>query len=224
MSLAIFDLDETILDIDSDHAWTEFLYEKKIETSPAFFEKMFEFKDQYIKGVLDIYEYISYCTKPFVHFTLSELQKLQEEFLEKKIKPSIRKKALHLIKEHKSKNDFFLIITATNQVVTEPIAKSLQADDLIATELKFQNGHYLPEIKGIPSFREGKVTRLKEWLEQNREHGLEGSFFYSDSYNDLPLLRWVANPVVVNGDARLVEYAQSNHWKQLNLKNENEPS
>ncbi len=219
MALAIFDLDETILDIDSDYAWTKFIYKKNIETNLDFYEKMKEFKQDYINGTLDIYKYIEYCVKPITRLPSSQIKKLQEEYYEKEIKSFIRKKAVDLIKKHQEKNDFFLIITATNSIVTSIIAQNLGADDLIATEIEKQGDFYIPKIKGIPSFQKGKVTRLKSWLEKRPEFGLKGSYFYSDSFNDLPLLQLVDHPVAVNPDKKLHHYAHEKNWLELDLKN-----
>ncbi len=219
MALAIFDLDETILDIDSDYTWTRFLYDKKIETSPEFYSKMGEFKKDYINGTLDIYKYVAFAVRPISSIELPQLREYQNIYLEERVKPYIRKKALELIQTHKKKGDFFLIITATNEVVTSVIAKHLKADFLLSTNLEFDGKHYLPKIKGTPCFREGKITRLKEWLKKNPEYDLKGSYFYSDSHNDLPLLQLVDNPYVVNADEKLNQYAKKNNWPILDLKN-----
>ena len=218
MRLAIFDLDNTILEGDSDHAWGEFIIERGLVSDAEHRQKNDAFYDQYVKGELDIFAYQRFVLNPLKGMSLTDIQPLQQAFLQEKIIPIIKQKALDLIEDHRQKNDFILIITATNHLITAPIAQYLNVHDLIATTPTVIENIISGEASGTPSFREGKVARLHEWL-QNKDHAfsLHESFFYSDSWNDLPLLEKVAYPVVVDGDEVLKKIAGERRWVSLSL-------
>ena len=158
----------------------------------------------------------SVWAKEFVNNVL-EQNILREDFFDLKIKPIMLPKAFELLKDHRNRGDFLLIITATNRFVTEIIAKAFEVDDLIATEPEMINNKYTGKGAGIPSFKEGKITRLNEWL-SDKQHALSGAFFYSDSQNDLPLLRLVSNPVAANPDDVLKKEASEKDWPIIFLK------
>ena len=217
MSLAIFDLDNTLLNGDSDHAWGEFLCEKGIVDADEYSRANDYFYEQYKNGGLDIFEFLSFALKPLAEIEPEELNKLHQQFMQEKIEPIILPKAEELLAKHKEQGDFLLIITATNHFVTGPIAKRLGVDEIIATDPEQIDGRYTGKVAGTPCFQDGKVTRLNNWLEK-QGHSLEESYFYSDSHNDLPLLERVTYPVAVNPDDILEEHANNSLWPVLDLR------
>lgn len=216
MSLAIFDLDNTLLNGDSDHAWGEFLCEKGIVDADDYSRANDYFYEQYKNGGLDIFEFLNFALKPLAEIEPEELNKLHQQFMQEKIEPIILPKAEELLAKHKEQGDFLLIITATNHFVTGPIAERLGVDEIIATDPEQIDGRYTGKVAGIPCFQAGKVKRLNSWLKE-QEHSLEESYFYSDSHNDLPLLERVTYPVAVNPDDILEEHANNNLWPVLDL-------
>lgn len=216
MTLAIFDLDNTLLAGDSDHAWGEFLVEESIVDAEEYQRANDRFYQEYLNGELDIMRYLSFALQPLARHDLRQLLAWREEFVDKKIRPMMLPKAAELLDSHRSQGHTLLIITATNRFVTEPVAELLGIEHLIATEPELVNGRYTGEVAGIPSFQDGKVTRLHDWLESTGE-SLEGAWFYSDSHNDVPLLRKVENPVAVDPDPTLENIAKENGWKIMSL-------
>ncbi len=217
MSLAIFDLDNTLIGGDSDHAWGEFLCEKGIVDVEEYRRANDYFYDQYKNGGLDIFEFLAFALKPLAQLPRPELEQLHQQFMQEKIEPIMLPKAEELLKNHKEKGDFLLIITATNRFVTAPIAERLGVDAIIATDPEEIDGEYTGKVAGTPCFQAGKVERLQAWLAEN-DHSLEGSYFYSDSHNDLPLLEEVTNPVAVNPDETLEAHANNHLWPVLDLR------
>ncbi|MBV1914508.1 MAG: HAD-IB family hydrolase [Pseudomonadales bacterium] len=217
MALAIFDLDNTLIAGDSDHAWGEFLIEKSLVDRDAFKESNDHFYQQYLQGTLDIHDYIAFAIEPMTRISDEQLAELQQEFMQHHIQPIMLPKAAELLASHRNKGDCLLIITATNSIVTTPIAKLLEVDDLIATNPEKIDGCYTGKITGVPSYQEGKVARLTEWLiEKNMD--LQGSVFYSDSHNDIPLLEKVERAVAVDPDEALEEVAKNNGWEVISLR------
>jgi len=217
VALAIFDLDHTLLSGDSDHAWGQFLVDSKI-VEPEHHQKQNDyFYEQYKAGSLDIEEYLSFALKPLTENALEDMLNLREQFIENRIKPLITQKARDLIAKHQQAGDDLLIITATNAFVTRPIAQLLGFEELIAPEPEIVDGQYTGGITGIPSFQQGKVTRLEMWLEE-KQIDLTGAFFYSDSHNDLPLLKIVDNPIAVDSDEILTDTAKRNGWPIISLR------
>lgn len=217
MALAIFDLDHTLLAGDSDHAWGQFLVDQRI-VEPEHHQKQNDyFYEQYKAGSLDILEYLAFALKPLAEQPLDTMLKLRDQFLEERIKPLITDKARQLVEKHRADGDDLLIITATNAFVTRPIGLLLGIEDLIAPEPELVDGQYTGAITGIPSFQDGKVTRLNEWLSATGKN-LDDAAFYSDSHNDLPLLNIVSNPVAVDPDDILRDTAGSNNWPIISLR------
>ncbi len=218
MSLAIFDLDHTLLNGDSDHAWGEFLVQQQI-VEPAFYQRQNDyFYEQYKQGTLDIHEYLNFALEPLTRFSTQELDLLHRQFMREFITPMRQAKADALLQQHRERGDFLLIITATNRFITAPIARAMGVDDLLATDPELVGNRYTGKVKGTPCYREGKVTRLHQWLEDT-DHTLEDSYFYTDSINDLPLLEEVSHPCVVDADERLQEEARRRNWPQMTLRN-----
>jgi len=217
LSLAIFDLDNTLLAGDSDHAWGEFLCEQGVVDSDAYCKANDYFYEQYKNGGLNIYEFLEFALRPLAQLDKATLIKLHQQFMQERVAPMMLPKAKELLQNHRDRGDYLLIITATNRFVTEPIAKTLDVDAIIATDPEEVEGKYTGKVAGVPCFQEGKVSRLKNWLESHR-HSLEDSYFYSDSHNDLPLLELVTNPVAVNPDEILKQHANENLWPVLDLR------
>ncbi|AVI62891.1 HAD family hydrolase [Halomonas sp. GFAJ-1] len=217
MSLAIFDLDNTLLSIDSDHAWGEFLLEQGAVDPVAYREANERFMADYNAGTLDMAAFLEMALKPLAENTPEQLAAWHQQFMASKIEPHILPKAEELLARHRTKGDTLLIITATNRFITAPIAERLGVDDLIAVDPEMIDGHYTGRVSGVPSFREGKVTRLKQWLE-DQDLTMDGAWFYSDSHNDLPLLEQVEHPVAVDPDDTLREVAETRHWRIMSLR------
>jgi HAD superfamily hydrolase (TIGR01490 family) len=218
VALVIFDLDNTLIAGDSDHAWGEYLVEHKIVDAKYYKKKNDQFFQDYQSGQLIIEEYLAFALEPLAKNTLDNLLKWRKAFLTEKILPIMLPKAKELIAKHRKKGDYLLIITATNHFVTELIAQLLQVDDLIATVPEKNDNGFTGNISGTPSFKEGKITRLNEWL-KNNNHVMSGSYFYSDSHNDLPLLKLVDNPIAIDPDDILKTYCEKNNWPVQTLRN-----
>ncbi len=217
MALAIFDLDNTLLGGDSDHAWGQFLVDKGIVDAQVYGEANDRFYRAYQDGSLDIRVYLAFALEPLTRFSLDELKQLHDEFMRTLIAPLRLPKADALIAEHRAKGDYLLIITATNAFITRPIAHSLGVDAILASEPEIRDGRYTGGVVGTPCFREGKVVCLREWLQQN-PYDLTQAYFYSDSHNDLPLLNMVGNPVAVDADATLSAAATQRGWPLISLR------
>ena len=217
MTLAIFDLDNTLLNGDSDHAWGDFLIQQGIVNKEDYQNANDLFYQQYQQGQLDIMQYLAFALKPLSQHSKAQLDDWHNLFMQTMIAPMRLTKADALIKKHRDQGDYCLIITATNSFVTAPIAESLGVDAILATEPEFKNGAYTGQVDGTPCFQDGKVTRLNTWLKETA-HTLEGSTFYSDSHNDLPLLKMVDHPVAVDADEELLEYATTHDWPIISLR------
>lgn len=219
MDLVLFDLDHTLLNGDSDFSWGEFLYE--IGAVDGHYKKRNQdFFAAYQRGELDLAEYIKFSLQPLAQNSMQQLLNWHRQFLTQKIKPMITTDAINLVRRHQSKGDFTAIITSTNSFITRPIGEIFGIKTVIATEPELVDGHFTGEIEGVPCFREDKINNLEKWLDQHKLN-YRKSWFYSDSFNDIPLLSWVDRPVVVNGDAMLVKHAIKNNWLMLSLKQEN---
>ncbi|EPJ48016.1 MAG: PSPase-like HAD-superfamily subfamily IB [Osedax symbiont Rs2] len=217
MALAIFDLDNTLINGDSDHAWGEYLCEKGIVDVELYRRANDLFYQQYLDGNMDIQAFLAFALKPLKDNSVAQLQLWHSEFMQQKIQPMMQIKAQQKLQHHRQQGDFILIITATNLFVTAPIAAALQVDDIIATAPEMIDGEYTGQYSGTPCFQEGKIVRLKQWLEHN-PHKLEGSYFYSDSRNDLPLLELVDHPIAVDADSHLAQVAKQKNWPHISFR------
>lgn len=217
MSLAIFDLDNTLLAGDSDYSWGCFLADKGIVDGKYYRETNEKFYRAYQNGTLDIHAFLNFALQPLKENEMQDLLAWREEFLETVVRPMMLPKAFNLIDQHRSNQHTLMIITATNRFVTEGIARSFGIEHLLATEPEISNGRYTGTIKGIPCFQRGKVQRLNQWLTDNNKD-LKQSWFYSDSHNDIPLLEQVTYPVAVDPDSKLAQYAAERNWKQISLR------
>lgn len=217
MALAIFDLDNTLLGGDSDYLWGRFLVEQGIVDGDKYERENQRFYDEYKAGTLDIFEFLRFSLRPLTEHDNETLATWHRQFMREKIEPIMLPKAHELLKQHREQGDYLLIITATNRFVTEPIGEAFGVDDMLATDPEIRDGRYTGEVAGTPCFQQGKVTRLEQWLQQTGRN-LQGSWFYSDSHNDLPLLELVENPVAVDADETLSAHAEQKGWQQLSLR------
>lgn len=217
MSIAIFDLDNTLLAGDSDALWGEFISEQGIVDAEFYAAENQRFYEEYKAGVLDIYEFLRFSLKPLSEHSLDKLNQLHQQFMVQKIEPIMLPAASKLLAEHRAKGHLLMIITATNSFVTGPIAKTLNVDVLIATDPEQQDDRYTGQVAGTPCFQHGKVERLQQWLKENHRD-LGESWFYSDSRNDLPLLEIVDHPIAVDPDDALAQHAEKAGWPIITLR------
>lgn len=217
MSLAIFDLDNTLISDDSDFLWGQFLVDQGIVDKDLYEEANARFYEDYKQGNLDIVEFLHFSLAPLANNTAEQLYKWREQFIHEVIKPVQLKPAIRKVNLHRFKGDTVMVITATNRFVTEPIVKLFGIDHLLATTPELLEGEFTGKFEGIPCFQAGKVKLLEEWLENSTET-LENSWFYSDSHNDIPLLEMVDNPVAVDPDEKLREYAEQKGWSIISLR------
>jgi HAD superfamily hydrolase (TIGR01490 family) len=218
-SIALFDLDHTLLPIDSDYAWGVFTQDIGWTDPVTFKRRNEEFFEHYKAGTLDIHDYVRFATDAIRERGPQASQAAHEMFMDKVIRPEIREEALALLARHRDAGDQIAIITATNEFVTGPIARAFGVEDLIAVRLaRGGDGWITGEIAGVPSAREGKVQRVDEWLAaQGLDWDAANITFYSDSTNDLPLLERVDHPVATNPDQRLRGIAAQRGWRILDL-------
>ena len=217
MTLALFDLDNTLLAGDSDHAWGEFIAGLGVVDGDDYRRRNDAFYDDYCRGALDIYAYQRFVLAPLAGIDPAVLAHWHARFMQEKIAPLVLPKAQLLVESHREQGHTLAIITATNAFITAPIAALFGIDILIATQPEQRNGFYTGEVEGVPCYREGKVVRLEQWLNLHPDN-LAGAYFYSDSHNDLPLLSLVDNPVAVDPDDNLREQALSRGWPVISLR------
>jgi len=217
MPLTIFDLDDTLLAGDSDHLWGTWLCEQGLVDTARHASINESFHDDYRAGALDIAAYLRFALQPIAGRTTDEIATWQAAFLREKIVPIMLPAAAALIEKHRQRGDTLLVITATNEVVAGPIVEQLGVENMIACGVELAEDRYTGAPLGTPSYREGKVTRLREWL-SGRAESLSGATFYSDSHNDLPLLQLVDNPVAVDPDPTLADYARQADWRIISLR------
>jgi HAD superfamily hydrolase (TIGR01490 family) len=220
LNLALFDLDNTILAGDSDYNWSRFLIQEGYLDGAIHAEKNEKFYADYKAGTLDIYAFVEFQFKPLARNPRIVLNQLLKKYVEEVIKPMITEKARALVKRHQDEGDLIIVITATNSFITKPIAELFGIENLIGTDPEEKEGEFTGKVSGLPSFKEGKVTRLEAWLKGKNLSlaSFEKSYFYSDSHNDLPLMQKVTHPVAVDSDDVLSEYAQSKGWPQISLR------
>lgn len=217
MALAIFDLDNTLLGGDSDYLWGRYLAENGIVDPQVYHDTNLAYYNDYQAGQLDINAFLQFVFEPLAQNRMEDLLSWRADYLQQKILPIILPKGRDLIEKHRQQGDTLLIITATNSFLTTPIAELLGIENLIATDPEILEGRYTGKVLGVPSFQHGKVVRLQQWMMEHRQD-LSGSYFYSDSHNDLPLLEQVDTPIAVDPDPKLAEVARQRDWKILSLR------
>ena len=217
MTLAIFDLDNTLIGGDSDNLWGEFVCEQGLVDSKDFAQRNDQFYADYQAGTLDIDAYLRFALSALKGQPAATLAGWHRAFMDSKIKPILLPKAAALLEDHRQRGHELLVITATNRFITEPIVALLGLEHLVACEGEIVDGVYTGEPSGVPSYHAGKVTRLYDWLDE-RDMTLDGAWFYSDSHNDLPLLELVDNPVAVDPDDTLRARAAELGWPVISLR------
>lgn len=217
MKLAIFDLDNTLIAGDSDCLWGEYLCEQGFQDPEIYVRQHQQYYKDYVAGVLDIHDFLEFQLKPLKNVDPEILSVRRQEYLEQKVKPILLDKAINLIEEHRQKGHELIIITATNRFITEPIAELLGVHDLIASDAEIIDGIYTGKPVGIPSYAQGKVTRLKDWLKEHNKQP-EETWFYSDSHNDIPLLKEVDHAIAVDPDEQLRAEAEKQAWPIISLR------
>lgn len=219
-NLALFDLDNTLLAGDSDYNWSLFLIEEGLLDAKMHQDLNEQFYLDYKNGNLDIYKFLEFQLKPLSQHPRAFLDELHKKYMQRIIHPMMTDKGQALVDKHREQGDLCLIITATNSFVTRPIASAYGIDNLIGTDPEEINGEFTGGVSGVPSFQQGKVTRLNQWLESHGQQlsDFAASYFYSDSHNDLPLMKLVSHPVAVDADSMLKEYAEQQGWPQISLR------
>lgn len=218
MQLVLFDLDNTLLAGDSDFEWAQFLIEQGVLDREVYEARNQAFYDAYRAGTLDIHAFLDFQLRPLARHSREQLDAWHQTFMLTKIQPIMSAAAKDLVTAHK--DALRVVITATNQFVTAPIVKAFGISHLIATEAECVDGRFTGRVKGTPCFQQGKVERLFAWL-GDRGQSLEdfsASYFYSDSFNDLPLLQTVTHPVAVDPDQRLEMHARQVGWPIISLR------
>ena len=214
--LLIFDLDNTLLAGDSDRNWGIFLAEQKVVES-SYLDESEKFYNNYYDGSLDIDGFLSFCLKPLIENDMGYLLKLRQQFIEDKIKPIITQPGKEIINHAIENGKTVVIATATNDFVTRPIADLFNVQTLIATEFEIKDQQFTGKVIDAPCFREGKLNKVKKWVDDNN-FDLSKASFYSDSFNDLPLLEKVKPPVIVDGDDKLVEIGKNRDWDCVSFR------
>ena len=216
-NLAIFDLDDTLLAADSGNLWGEFLVEQGVLEAEVFRHANDQFERQYRAGMLDVVAFLEFSLAPLVLLSPNRLQRLRAHFLELHLPEVIAPGAPALLERHRQQGDLLMVITATHRLLTQPIVEHLGIELLLASEPALLDGHPTGAIQGTPCYREGKVVRLRQWLDDG---GFEPrrTWFYSDSLNDLPLLEQVTDPVAVDPDPTLAREARRRGWPIISLR------
>lgn len=222
-NLALFDLDHTLLKVDSGYEWGRYMARLGIVDSERFARQMDQFHAEYKAGTLDVPRYLSATMAPLAGHTREQLADWHAGFMREVILPAVAQDSLALVRRHKDSGDLCCMVTATNDFVTTPIAALFGVDMLIACQVETVDGRpdspYTGRPTGTPSFREGKITRTESWLASLGKTWSDfgHSYFYSDSHNDIPLLEKVSHPVATNPDARLRAHAQEKGWDIIDL-------
>lgn len=219
-NLAIFDLDHTLITTDSDNAFPQFLIEKGLLDANEAAAKNAQFYQDYQNGCLNVADFVAFQITPIAHMLPAQRDALHTEFIEKHIQAHITTMAKMLVQSHHDAGDELLVISSTNEFIITPICHLFGIENIIGTRLESDaNGLFTGKIVGTPSLREGKITRLNEWLAARGETlaNYGKTYFYSDSKNDLPLLEMVDEPVAVNPDETLLQHAKQQGWAVLNF-------
>lgn len=220
MALALFDLDDTLVNGNCETEWFHFLSDHGVIEKDSHHSAFEAFDRLYLEGELDIMDYMRFILKPLVDNELELINALHNQFISERMAPLIPQSARDLVDKHRQLGDVVVIITACNDYNAKPVAALFDVPEVIATEAEIIAGRYTGEALHPASFAAGKVTRLKQWLETSR-HGLEGSYFYSDSRNDIPLMELADNPVAVDPDPYLRQVAEARNWPCISLHGKN---
>lgn len=216
MTLAIFDLDHTLINGDSDYLWGEYMVEKGIVDEQQYRQRNLVFYEQYQRGELDNDTYLAFALEPLTRYSIDELHAWRADYVETWIRPLIAPGTESLLRRHREQGHELLIVSATHLFITAPVAELLGVPTVLSTEPEIVDNRYTGRFLGTPTYQQGKVIALREWLAGNGKN-LDGSYFYSDSINDLALLEQVDNPIAVHPDAELRSIAEHRDWKIIDL-------
>jgi HAD superfamily hydrolase (TIGR01490 family) len=219
-NLALFDLDNTLLAGDSDFQWGQFMIAQGLLDKAAHHDRNVQFHEDYKQGKLDIDAFLKFQLHPLSQHKHAFLDEVHLKYMEQVIRPMMTDKARALVEKHRAQGDILMVITATNSFITRPIALDFGIENLIGTDPEEINGEFTGNYVGVPSFQAGKVTRLNQWLDKRGQtlSDFEVSYFYSDSHNDLPLMKLVTNPIAVDADETLTAYAKQENWPNISLR------
>ncbi len=223
MQLAIFDLDHTLLEGDCDQLWGDFLVSQGLVDASDYQSRKNQYYQDYLDGTLDVVAFLEFSAEVLTRFSADELAHLGQQFSQDYVIPRLRQRAIAALQTHQQRGDCCLVMTATNHFLAQWATRTLSLDGLIASELEYQSQQYTGRTRGLPNYREGKVKRLLQWLQQ-RHFDLNQATFYSDSHNDLPLLNQVGYPVAVTPDEALKQHAIEHHWKVVDWSQKREYS
>lgn len=220
MQLALFDLDNTLLAGDSDFEWAQFLIGQGVLDRELHLARNLQFYEDYKAGTLDIHAFLDFQLKPLSMHPRTQLDAWHALYMQQKVRPMMTEKGRALVQKHQDNGDLLVIITATNSFVTGPIAREFGVEHLIGTTPEEIDGEFTGRVTGTPSFKEGKISRLNQWLQERGQSlkSFDASWFYSDSHNDLPLMELVDHPVAVDPDPTLLAHAQHHHWPVISLR------
>lgn len=220
MNLVLFDLDNTLLAGDSDFAWAQFLIGKGVLDREVQEARNVEFFEQYKAGTLDIFEFLDFQLAPLSRHPRAQLDAWHAEFMDVSVRPMITARARELVDSHLDSGALVAVVTATNAFVTGPIVREFGIPHLVATIPAQNDGAFTGKPRGVPAFKAGKIERVDAWLESLGLHlgSFERAWFYSDSHNDLPLLKRVSNPVAVDPDDSLRAHAEAHGWPVISLR------
>ncbi|ENO86751.1 HAD family hydrolase [Thauera linaloolentis] len=220
MNLVLFDLDNTLLAGDSDFAWAQFLIGKGVLDREVQEARNIEFYEHYKAGTLDIDAFLDFQLAPLARHTRTELDAWHREFMDQAVRPMITAKARARVRQHLDEGALVAVVTATNAFVTGPIVREFGIAHLVATVPAQENGAFTGKARGTPAFQAGKIERVEAWLESLGLHlgSFERSWFYSDSHNDLPLLKHVSDPIAVDPDDTLRAHAGQHGWPLISLR------
>ena len=217
MTLAIFDLDHTLINGDSDYLWGEYMVANGIADEQAFRARNEEFYLDYQRGTLNNDLYLAFALEPLTHYSLEKLHAWRADYVDKWIRPLVAPGTADLLESHRREGHELMIISATNLFVSEPIGEMLGVPTVLATEPEIVDGRYTGRFIGTPTYQQGKVVALAEWLGKRADE-LADSYFYSDSHNDLPLLDIVEHPIAVDPDDKLQAIANERQWPIISLR------
>lgn len=223
MPLALFDLDGTLIDGDCVEHWLDYCMKNDILSHQEMWERNRSFMEQYEKGLMDIYSYIEFSMSTITAISINRLRNIVSDYIKKHIEDKVFIRAKELVSKHKAQGDRVLVISASPEFLVNPISALFGIEETIAITLKKENGFYCNQINGIAPYKEGKVLNLQYWLLKNNNSSMKGSYFYSDSHNDISLLEFVDNPVPTNPDSLLKRYADQHNWAVLSTKEQITP-
>ena len=218
MNIVLFDLDNTLIKGDSDHEWGNFLVENNYVDQKIYKEKNNNFFEQYKNGTLCPKEFALFSYEPLTKYSYEKLLGIREKFFEEKIIPLVLPKALKLVNYHKNNNDILAIVTATNSFISRITADFFNIKHLLASEPEFVNNRFTGNMLGEPCFKDGKVTKVQEWMKVNKLSEFKEIYFYTDSHNDIKLMEFCTRPIAVDPDEILKKTSIDNKWEIISLR------